>query len=73
MKNQKRRTAPRAEVPSLAHTSPTIAAIAERARAIYEASGFLPGHDLDNWLQAERELASPPDRPVVPDASMVAA
>jgi hypothetical protein len=27
------------------------------AYAIYEAKGSNPGHDLDDWLQAERELA----------------
>jgi hypothetical protein len=30
--------------------------IARKAHAIYEASGRLPGHDLDNWLEAETEL-----------------
>ena len=35
---------------------PTHEEIAQRARAIYEESGSLPGHDLDNWLQAETEL-----------------
>lgn len=35
---------------------PTHDQIAARARAIYEASGRTPGHDLDNWLAAEAEL-----------------
>jgi hypothetical protein len=35
---------------------PTEEQIAARARAIYEARGSLPGHDLQNWLQAETEL-----------------
>ena len=35
---------------------PTHEEIAQRARAIYEESGRLPGHDLDNWLKAETEL-----------------
>lgn len=35
---------------------PTDEQIATRARAIYEARGSLPGHDLENWLQAETEL-----------------
>ncbi len=30
--------------------------IAERARAIYEQSGRMPGRDLDNWLMAEAQL-----------------
>jgi hypothetical protein len=37
-------------------SKPTHEEIAHRARAIYEESGQLPGHDLDNWLQAETEL-----------------
>ena len=35
---------------------PTHEEIARRAHAIYEENGRLPGHDLDNWLQAETEL-----------------
>jgi outer membrane protein TolC len=30
--------------------------IAQRAYALYEARGREDGHDLDDWLQAEREL-----------------
>ncbi len=30
--------------------------IAERARAIYEQSGRVPGRDLQNWLMAETQL-----------------
>ena len=30
--------------------------IAQRAYALYEARGREEGHDLDDWLQAEREL-----------------
>ena len=30
--------------------------IAERAYALYEARGREHGHDLDDWLQAQREL-----------------
>jgi hypothetical protein len=26
------------------------------ARQLYEKSGKLPGHDLDNWLKAEKEV-----------------
>lgn len=39
-----------------ATSSLTHDAIEERARAIYLAQGALPGRDLENWLQAEREL-----------------
>ena len=37
-------------------TRPTQEEIAQRARAIYEQSGRVPGRDLDNWLQAETQL-----------------
>ena len=30
--------------------------IAQRARAIYEQKGRVPGHDLENWLEAEAQL-----------------
>ena len=30
--------------------------IAKRAYALYEARGRENGHDLDDWLEAEREL-----------------
>lgn len=33
--------------------------IAKRAFEIFEGNGFLMGHDLDNWLAAERELLKP--------------
>ena len=35
---------------------PTHEEIAQRAKAIYEASGRAPGRDLENWLAAEAEL-----------------
>jgi hypothetical protein len=35
---------------------PTHEEIAQRARAIYEQSGRVPGHDMENWLQAESQL-----------------
>lgn len=41
------------------HTSnhkPTHEQIAQRAYAIFELSGRVPGRDQENWLQAEREL-----------------
>lgn len=37
-------------------SKPTHAEIAERARAIFEKSGRIPGRDEQNWLQAESEL-----------------
>jgi hypothetical protein len=35
---------------------PTHSEIARRAYAIYQARGGAPGGELDDWLQAEREL-----------------
>jgi Protein of unknown function (DUF2934) len=32
--------------------------IAEEAHAIYLGRGAEPGHDLDDWLEAERRLSS---------------
>ena len=48
-------------------SGPTIDEIAERAYQIFLARGGEPGHDLDDWLQAESELlrenaARGPDR-----------
>ena len=43
--------------------------IAQRAYEIAERRGFSPGHELDDWLEAERELEAgaprntPPDNP----------
>ena len=39
-------------------------AIRERAHQLFEERGFEHGHDLDDWLQAEAEIASKksPDR-----------
>jgi hypothetical protein len=34
------------------------AAIAERAYFLAERRGFEPGHEVDDWLAAERELAA---------------
>lgn len=30
--------------------------IAERAYVLYERSGFQDGHDLEHWLEAERQI-----------------
>ena len=37
-------------------SAPTIDEIAQRAYQIFLARGGEPGHDLDDWLQAESEL-----------------
>ena len=36
-------------------------AVARRAYELYEARGAQPGADLDDWLQAERELGGMSD------------
>jgi hypothetical protein len=56
MKNQKNRHQTKSMVLKESQARPTDEQIATRARAIYEARGSLPGHDLENWLQAETEL-----------------
>ena len=39
---------------------PTQTEIRQRAQAIYLERGRRPGHELDDWLQAEYELAQLP-------------
>jgi len=36
--------------------APTPEQIRRRAQEIFEARGSAPGHELDDWLEAEREL-----------------
>lgn len=48
--------APGNQVPPL-DGAPTLDDIARRAYEIYQARGGRDGTDLDDWLQAERELA----------------
>jgi hypothetical protein len=44
---------------ALAITKPSFgASIAERAYYRAEKRGFVPGHELEDWLAAERELAA---------------
>jgi hypothetical protein len=38
--------------------APTSEQIRRRAQEIFEARGNAPGHELDDWLQAEIELKS---------------
>ncbi len=38
------------------NSKPSHEEIAQRARAIYEQKGRIPGHDLENWLEAEAQL-----------------
>jgi hypothetical protein len=56
MKNHNSRQPTRAAASPEPQAKPTHEQIAARAHALYEASGCLPGHDLENWLQAETEL-----------------
>jgi len=43
---------------------PTEEQIRSRAREIFLQHGSRPGHDMDNWLQAENELMQLPVRKV---------
>ena len=42
------------------HRLPTEAEIRQRAEEIYQARGRRPGREIDDWLQAEYELAQLP-------------
>ena len=46
-------SAPTIHTPKL---PPTLEQIRQRAQAIYRARGGGPGRELDDWLQAERDL-----------------
>jgi hypothetical protein len=41
--------------------------ITQRAYEIAEQRGFSPGHELDDWLQAEREIEAGTPRNTPPD------
>ena len=63
MPNQRRRRSDTTERPTIAEDranapvgAPTNDAIRARAHEIYEARGAGHGHDVNDWLQAEREL-----------------
>jgi hypothetical protein len=47
---------------STPHNPPGPHAIARRAYEIFLARGAEHGHDLDDWLQAEREVGGLPKR-----------
>src|SRR5262249_50771228 len=48
-------------------------AIAGRAYALYLSRGAADGHDVEDWLQAERELSAEAlDRPALTDAEPAA-
>lgn len=46
------------------HGWPTHDGIAKRAYELYLARGATPGHALDDWLEAERQLTAEVDVPV---------
>lgn len=48
---------PREQMERQPSAAPTHADIARRAYDLYLARGGEHGHDLDDWLQAERELS----------------
>jgi hypothetical protein len=52
-------TAPDTSTP--ARREPRLTRIATRAHEIYEARGGQHGRDLDDWLQAEREIDAEPE------------
>jgi hypothetical protein len=43
------------------------ARIAKRAYELAEARGFAPGAELEDWLQAEREIAAQSAKQVPPE------
>jgi hypothetical protein len=56
VESQATSTRQREAVNTSAADSPRIEEIRIRAYEIYTERGGQPGHDLDDWLQAEREL-----------------
>jgi hypothetical protein len=48
--------------PGTETTEPRLSRIARRAHELYEARGTQDGRDLDDWLQAEREIDDEIDR-----------
>ena len=51
------------DLPSaLTAAAPSQDAIARRAHELYIRRGATDGHDIDDWLEAERQLRDSPDR-----------
>jgi hypothetical protein len=40
-----------------------MARIQQRAYLLFEAAGFQHGHDLEHWLEAERQIAGTSNHP----------
>ncbi len=57
-RTQKAGPAPAPDTTSPAEKSTLLRLIAERAYQLYEMRGGEHGHDLDDWLAAEREIAT---------------
>jgi hypothetical protein len=49
-------TTPSTEPTSAPQSGPTTEQIAQRAYEIYQSRGGTEGQDIEDWLQAEREL-----------------
>jgi hypothetical protein len=56
IKNNKKRSQNRTTNGSFGGALPRLDEIAARAHEIYLERGAEPGHELDDWLQAEREI-----------------
>jgi hypothetical protein len=41
-----------------AAVKPSHAEIAGRANNLFSASGYIPGHDVEHWLQAEAQITA---------------
>ena len=52
----KRHTKPKGTEPTRAGSTPTEEEIRRRAYELYRERGSEPGHELDDWARAEREL-----------------
>jgi hypothetical protein len=53
---RERRVAARPVASDAEPSEPRLARIARRAHELYESRGAQDGRDLDDWLQAEREI-----------------
>ena len=53
---RQRRGTPAAARPEAEPVEPRMTRIARRAHELYETRGAQDGRDLDDWLQAEREI-----------------
>ena len=47
------------------HSAPADEEIAQRAYELYLARGGTDGHDLEDWLEARRQLEDPGDRDII--------